>query len=232
MKLLLTAIVCLCVNFVQSEEYECQAIGRFPDRSSPDCSGYHVCIFTQFGLTAVTTACPSQMKYDWDLNVCVPERFFICPNTVNPAAFICPGQGNYPDENSLDCGQFYYCHDEGMEPMEVSCPQNSIFDWQFSRCVRNHYLGCPASSPAYTCPRVGLWLNHASVSTGCNSYFNCFESFDGTVRHTIMYCPDGEAFDFVRKSCLPINVASCPRWGVCWFRVIDYLKIKKVYILL
>jgi Chitin binding Peritrophin-A domain len=211
-QILVFALACLYVNLAASQNrFVCPTAGKFADRNSWDCTNFFVCIMKRGRLTAVTVSCPERMVFDWDDKACVPERFYTCPNqdVRPPLGFVCPDQGNYPNELSVDCSVYYYCHGAGFSPMEISCSPRTTFNWKLGKCDRNELVGCAASAPEFVCPGVGDWLNHNSHA--CESYMQCFRHYDGTIRHNLAFCPAGQSFDFIRRRCRPTLVAACPK---------------------
>jgi hypothetical protein len=123
--------------------------------------------------------------------------------------FICPGPGNFPNEESYDCQLFHSCNGYGEKPDQITCGKRTIFSWQARRCVSSETTGCPATAPRYVCQGVGSFIDRAARD--CSKYFACFVNYDGRMRHVLNSCPVGKAFDIRSRECLPSDQVLCAR---------------------
>jgi Chitin binding Peritrophin-A domain len=214
------------------EAFTCTEPGLVPDWDSPDCTTYHICIENNGQLESVLAVCPPELVFHWIVLGCVPRSLFDCPNlhttttvsttttstttttsittapiTPPPGEFLCPGAGNFPDEESLDCRTFFSCSGPGVPPVRQMCPGQATFNWVERRCMINNNAQCPANPPPFTCDGVGDFPD--PYSEDCSYFFQCFVHWDGTIRHTRVSCPFNMAFDWITLTCRVRAVAEC-----------------------
>jgi hypothetical protein len=129
------------------------------------------------------------------------------PTTTTPAGFLCPQSGNFPDETSLDCRRFRVCTGNGQPPTVGTCGGNTIFNWDRLQCTSSNQFGCAMLADPFDCPSVGDWPN--PNSRNCATYFQCFNNWDGTIRHQTGICQGNNIFDWTTRQCRSRNQVAC-----------------------
>jgi Chitin binding Peritrophin-A domain len=133
-------------NLAYSQQFTCTSPGSFADRTSPFCREYFACIEKRYGIYhQISVKCPDAYKFDWNLNTCVRDQFFACPN--NPSDIVVAPQPVRP-----------------IMPQLPSVPRPPIISQPPS-------VPLPPVLPEFVCPGAGNFPNPAS--TDCRSYFRC-----------------------------------------------------------
>ena len=96
-----------------------------------DCTQYYVCQNSGTSQQKITLKnCPNNLLFDNAAQNC--ERDVICGS----AAFICPGNGNFPNCNK-PCKSFYSCSNVGQATqtiIEFNCPYVTLFNLDKNVC--------------------------------------------------------------------------------------------------
>lgn len=147
-------------KFISAEPFVCPADGSFSDPESVDCKNYFKCQSINGILEAKEARCPGATVFDPSLVKCVGAASYTCPgpvttttevptvettSTESPSGFICPGEGRFANQESVDCKSYYNCvldSDGNVIATLYFCPSSTVYDGLLNKCV---------AASTYTC---------------------------------------------------------------------------------
>jgi Chitin binding Peritrophin-A domain len=131
-----------------SQMFACPKTGLFPDPQSLNCAHYYKCVVTgSKQLINVRYKCALNFVFNDQLKLCVAPMFYRCPTLTSPVQtpgpFVCPASGDYPDNKSKDCTDYYVCLRAGDWPRPATCPAGGVFNWDLRSCLPADSFVCP-----------------------------------------------------------------------------------------
>jgi hypothetical protein len=197
-----------------------------------DCRGYYYCVYDK---PTATISCPTNTKFDPDLQVCVSASSFTCSCGGAPAPAPAPSPttcgsgcpagytGILPSTNCLG---YYYCtYDQPSAVMK--CPTGTLFDEKYLICAAKSSVTCactdgsaptplamtePAVSPTPPTPTSLSALSLVSTSNTVTSTPIC--SLCPTTTWALVGAADCSGF-YICDEGVPTSFTSCPA-GHLW----------------
>ncbi|KAL0281172.1 UNVERIFIED_CONTAM: hypothetical protein PYX00_002236 [Menopon gallinae] len=117
--------------------FQCNKPGRYPDPE--DCQGFYSC---NWRLEVYRHKCRDNGYFNDVTEKCeadIPERCRsdddrVRSTTEPPSDLTCPERGNFPDLE--DCYRYYYCAEEGSQPVSYTCPEKQYFNKNKAKCKK------------------------------------------------------------------------------------------------
>lgn len=112
--------------------FKCTKTGLYP-RPMTNCQSYYMC--TAENGTALEQTCNDGLLFHGNQKMCVPERVYICPDTVEAINPCHNETGRFPIPKS-NCSSYYLCMKKGNSTIHTiyHCPNGSKFHPTNRRC--------------------------------------------------------------------------------------------------